>query len=254
MVVQEAHGRQEQRGDAVVPQMPQRLPDERPRLLAARRRQPFPLAPIEGGVALAVAARPRRVADDDVGLRGVRRDREEVAAVQRLPVERGKHPATRHELPDVRRPDLFEQRDVQREDGDADGAAVHVPAPHPREEVEQFAPGNRRPAVAGLASMFAEALEQTHEEDARAAGRVEKTPAVPGRPRQPVPDLGDHHIGEEHRSVVRAAGAAVGAPFGEKPVVDGADQLDGDVLEVVLPESVLSDAPVHLLAAGAKAG
>ena len=203
---------------------------------------------------LAAAARPRRVADDDVGLRIVGRDREEVAVVQRLPVKRGEDPATGHELADVRRPDLFEQRDVQREDGYADGAAVHVPAPHPREEVEQFAPGNRRPAAPGLASVLAEALEQAHQEDARAAGRVEKTPAVPSCGRQPVPDVGDHGVGEEHRRVVRAAGVTLGAPLGEEPVVDGADQLDGDVLEVVLPESVLPRSPVHLLAAGPKAG
>ena len=205
-------------------------------------------------MALAVAARPRRVADDDVGLRIVGRDREEVAVVQRLPVERGEDPATCHEPADVRRPDLFEQRDVQREDGYADGAAVHVPAPHPHEEPDQVGPGNRRAAASGLASMFAEALEQTHQEDARAAGRVEKTPAVPGCGRKPVPDLGDHGVGEEHRRVVGAAGVTLGGPLGEEPVVDGADQLDGDVLEVVLPESVLSDAPVHRLAAGPKTG
>ena len=253
VVVQETHGRQEKRDDAVLPQMPQRLPDEGPRLFAARRRQTFFPAPFERGMVFAAAARPGRVADDHVGRRVVGLDREEVLGAKRLPMQRGEHSAPFHQRPDVRRGDLFEQRDVQREHGHADGAAVHVPPLQPRENVHQVVPGDL-PVGPVRAPVFAQALEQAHQEDAGSASRIQKAPAVPDRGRQPVPRVRDGGVGQEHRGVVGAQRVAVGTSFGEKPVVDGADQLDRNELEVVPPEAILPAPPAHLLAAGTKAG
>ena len=160
----------------------------------------------------ASAARPRWITDNDVDLRVVGLDREEVLLAKRLPVECWEYLAAFHELTDVRRRNLFEQRQVQRKHGDPDGGAVQIPTPQPGKKVEQIVPGDR-PTGLSCAPVLAQTLEQANQENARAASRIQKAPVLTACEPQPIPDLCDDRVGEKHRSVVGTLGTAARSVF-----------------------------------------
>ena len=221
----------------------------------ARHGKALRFAPLDGGTLFPVragTARPGWIADEHVGLYIIGAYLEEIPVMKIFPSENGKEPATLQQASYVRRTDLFEQSDVQREHRHPNRTAVDVPSVQSGEDAEQAVPADR-PGRARLAPALAQALERPHQKHARAAGRVKETPGLLRRVGQGVPHLGDHGVGEEHRGVVGALRAALRVVLAQESVVDGADQLDGYVLEVVSPEPVLARTPMHLLASGTEA-
>ena len=101
------------------------------------------------------------------------------------------------------------------------------------------------------APVLAETLKRPHEKHARAAGRVKKASLFLDFGRQKIPYLRNYGVGEKHWRVIGTLGGAARLPLAQKPVVDGADQLDRYVLEIVsAPEPKLGEAAAHFLAAG----
>ena len=230
--MQEGHGGEQQGELAVLLEVAERFPRESPSGLLVRRRQATFAAPLGRRL---IPASPRRIADHHVDL-GALAFVEEVRLAQPHSPEFRQQFAGGHQLADVRWIDLFQEGDVEREDRHAHGVGVDVQAGELVDERFQSAPLN---LLRGLAvpPLLAEPLEDADEEDAGAAGRVEegavRLDALGEEPRL-VPKLRDHAGGKVLGGMELALGRSIRGA--EELVVDGADELDRDELEVVRPQ------------------
>ena len=124
MIVEEAHCRKQECDPAVLLQVPERLPEKSPCGLLVRWRETVLFAPCGRG---RIASSPRRIADHHVVF-GACFHAEEVRLAQGRAPQSGQQLAAMHQVADVGRARLFQERDIEGKRRHADRAGVDVPA------------------------------------------------------------------------------------------------------------------------------
>src|SRR6266446_10592099 len=158
MVMQKSHRGKKKGNKAVGTEMPKRLPDKRPCILAAWHRQFVLLRPSKRSPAWATPARPGRIADNHLEGQGMLGVHKKIPANQIFLPELAEQLSSPDECANIRRGDLFKKRYIQRKNRNAHSASIYVPSVNTPKDRKQTVPANGLRAM-GRAPVFTQALK-----------------------------------------------------------------------------------------------